>query len=145
MPIVKERALVAYSAQQMFALVADVESYPQFVPWCVSAHKRVLDDNTVEATLGIGKGLVNNRFTTRNALDPNVGIRLNLVSGPFKRLQGQWRFIDEDSGGSSVSLELEFEISGRILQRTLGPLFNELTRRMVGAFTERAQRIYGDG
>lgn len=144
MPIVKERALVAYSAQQMFALVADVESYPQFVPWCVSARKRVIDDNLVEATLGIGKGPVNSRFTTRNVLDPYARIQLNLMSGPFKHLEGHWSFIDTDSGGSSVSLELEFEISGRILQRTLGPLFNELTRRMVGAFTERAQRIYGD-
>lgn len=149
MPHVRRSALVPYAASEMFTLVADVESYPQFLPWCTHASVRPHTQTEVEASLEMSKGPLHKRFTTRNTLQaPNL-ITMRLVDGPFRALEGSWRF---DSIGSSssnsdtgceVALNLEFEFSSKLLAHLVGPVFGEISSTMVDAFCERAHALYG--
>ena len=140
---VSRSALVPYSASEMFALVADVEKYPGFIPWCRAARVRAPGEDSVEASLEIGRGPIRKTFTTRNVMTPNSRIDIGLVDGPFKHLQGCWQFIGLDGAGSRIALNLEFELSNALLRRTLGPLFSEITNSMVDAFCRRAKELYG--
>ena len=140
---VSRSALVPYSASEMFALVADVEKYPGFIPWCRAARVRAPGEDSVEASLEIGRGPIRKTFTTRNVMTPNSRIDIGLVDGPFKHLQGCWQFMSLDGAGSRIALNLEFELSNALLRRTLGPLFSEITNSMVDAFCRRAKELYG--
>lgn len=140
---VSRSALVPYAAGQMFALVADIEKYPGFLPWCRKACVRAPGEDTVEASLEIGRGPIRKTFTTRNVMTRDTRIDIGLVDGPFKRLQGCWKFIALDGGaGCRIVLDLEYELSNALLRRTLGPLFNEITNSMVDAFCRRAHELY---
>jgi ribosome-associated toxin RatA of RatAB toxin-antitoxin module len=126
----------------MFELVNDVDSYPQFLPWCRSA--RILDrgQGWVKARVSMAKGALQHGFTTRNELDWGRRIRIRLADGPFKRLEGDWRF-EPTSKGSRVSLDLEFEFAGRMLGAVLGPIFNQIASTLVDSFVQRAHVVYG--
>lgn len=140
---VSRSALVPYSPGDMFTLVADVEKYPGFLPWCRGARVRSPGEDTVEASLEIGKGPIRKTFTTRNVMTPDSRIDMTLVDGPFKHLQGCWQFLSLDGAGCRIQLELEFELANAVLRRTLGPIFNEITNTMVDAFCLRAKELYG--
>jgi ribosome-associated toxin RatA of RatAB toxin-antitoxin module len=140
---VSRSALVPYAAGDMYDLVADVEQYPGFLPWCRSAKVRARTPNTVEASLEIGRGPLHKTFTTRNVMTPGTRIDIELVNGPFRRLQGCWRFEALEDEGCRVRLEMEFEIAGSLLGKTLGPLFSEIANSMVDAFCRRAGELYG--
>ena len=127
----------------MYALVADVEKYPGFLPWCRDARVRAPGEDTVEASLEIGRGPIRKRFTTRNTMVPDSRIDIGLVDGPFKHLQGRWEFMTLDGAGSRIALNLEFELSNALLRRTLGPVFSEIANTMVDAFCRRAKELYG--
>lgn len=127
----------------MFDLVADVESYPQFLPWCRGACVVACADGDVEATLEIAKGPLRKSFTTRNRLFPGQRIDLRLVEGPFRHLEGHWVFEDLGGGGAKVSLQLDFDVGGSLLRRTLGPVFGEIANTLVDAFCRRARSVYG--
>ncbi len=142
---IERSALVPFSAGQMFDLVADVKAYPQFLPWCRAATVHRDDGQEMEATLVIAKGPLSKSFTTRNRLVPGQCIHIALVEGPFRRLEGCWRFDDLGADGARVALELEFEIAGALLRRTLGPVFGEIANTMVDAFCRRARSVYGTG
>ncbi len=145
MPQVRRSALLPYSAAQVFDIVRDIERYPEFLPWC-SAARIVRDDaDEVVAELTIAKGRIAERFTTRNVLVYPDSIDLNLVRGPFERLAGRWRFIALAALGSKVELELEFEMSRTLVQRTLGIIFGRAAGTIVDAFCKRARAIYGSG
>ena len=92
MPTIQRSALVPHSAQKMFDLVNDVESYPQFLPWCSGAATLESSEQQYTARVEMKKGPLSQHFTTRNVLTPGTQINMSLVDGPFKKLQGQWQF-----------------------------------------------------
>ena len=143
MPNINRSALVPYSAAQMYALVNQVEHYPEFVPWCVASDSSMLTENEQRASLNFSKGAVRTAFTTLNTLTEGARVDMQLVDGPFKQLQGCWRFEDIADSGSSVSLELQFELSNRMLKFALEGLFKQITDRLVMAFVARAGVVYG--
>lgn len=138
---VERSAVVSASRETMFALVADVASYPDFVPLCRAAEVRPLGEGRVEASLRIVRGPIRFWFTTRNREVAPSRIEMHLVKGPFGRLNGRWSFEEVAGGGTRVSLNLEFEGASRILGRLSGSFLDELVDSMVMAFTRRAERL----
>ena len=114
MQLVERSALVTYTAAQMFALVNDVARYPEFLPWCTDA--RVEDGAAGEriATLKVARGVLRTEFTTRNTLRQDEQIQMKLLHGPFRDLQGEWRFEPIGSRGSRVHFRVEFEFKNRV-------------------------------
>jgi ribosome-associated toxin RatA of RatAB toxin-antitoxin module len=140
---IEQAAVVPYEACALYGLVADVESYPDFVPGCTGARVVRLDDHAIDASLQVAKGPFKHWFTTRNTLHPCERIDLSLVDGPFRALEGGWHFAPAAGGGSRIRLELEFEFSGPVLGRLLAPAFGDIARRMVDAFVARAAAVHG--
>ena len=136
-------ALIPYSAEEMFGLVNDVESYPDFLPWCRDAQVQVIDEQTVEATLEFARSGLHRRFTTRNHLEDGRTIRMDLVNGPFRELSGSWQFQPLGLGGSKVILDLRFEFASRLLEAVFAPVFAEVMNSLVDAFVERAHSLHG--
>ena len=139
---VSRNALVPYSAAQMYALVNDIESYPEFVPWCAKSTSKEISVAEKEAALFFSRGAIKTSFTTRNTLFPNERIELQLVDGPFSQLQGVWQFIDIDDQGSRVQLDLDFELSSRMLKIALGSFFSQICDRLVTSFVQHATEVY---
>ena len=127
----------------MYRLVADVEGYPSFLPWCSSAAVHERSERHLVASLEVAKGPVHKRFTTRNVLDPEQGMEIRLVEGPFRYLEGQWRFLPLGDEGCKVELDLNFELSSGILQKILTPVFAEIANSMVDAFCKQARVLHG--
>ena len=140
---VRKSALVFYPASTMFALVNDIESYPAFLPWCRSARVLSRNQDEVRATLEMVKGVVRKSFTTCNRLQPNKMVEIRLLDGPFRRLEGYWRFEPLREDACKVSLDLEFEFSNALLRATIGPVFNQIANSLVDAFCKRAEELYG--
>jgi len=145
MATVTRSALVSYSAEQMFALVADVPTYHEFLPMCSGSRSTVVSTGVEDATVEMSIAGLSKSFTTRNTLEPSSRIGLSLVDGPFSDLEGEWRFENIADEGSRVSLSLEFEFASRLLAMAVGPVFETLTNSMIDAFTERAGTVYGGG
>lgn len=127
----------------MYALVADVERYSEFLPWCRSSEVHSLTDREQIATIQIAKGRIHKSFTTRNWMDADVGIEMHLLDGPFKYLEGRWRFDQLGDEGCKVSLDMEFEFSNRFMKAMLGAAFSEIVNSLVDAFCRRAADVYG--
>ena len=128
----------------MFDLVADVERYPEFLPWCVACRKTQTFDDGFEADLAIGFKMVREKITSRVTLDAPDQIEIGYRKGPFSRLSNTWRFSPTADGkGTEVDFHLEFEFRSRVLQKIIGVLFEEAVRRMVSAFEVRAAALYG--
>ena len=127
----------------MFDLVNDVPAYPKFLPWCERATVSYTSDTRVEATLEVGVRGITHKFSTRNQLDRPRRIGLELLSGPFRRLSGEWRFEAIEGDGCEVVLELDFEASSIPLKFLFEMLFEELVRSQMAAFVERAETVYG--
>ncbi len=143
MPSLQRSALVPHSAQNMFDLVNDVDSYPEFLPWCSDARTLESGPDFKVAQVKMKKGPLNQQFTTRNLLSQGENIRMSLVDGPFKKLEGQWLFSDIGDQGCRVTFEVDFHFAGFLLQKTLSPVFNEICARMVDAFVKRANQQFG--
>ena len=143
MPSLERTALVSHSAKQMFDLVNDVDAYPEFLPWCSGASTLERGDGFNIARVNMKKGPLSQHFTTRNELAEGESISMTLVDGPFKKLNGKWTFSEIGDLGCKVSFSIDFAFSGFILEKTLGPLFNEICGRMVDAFVGRANQVYG--
>ena len=143
MPTVKRSARVPYTTEQMFDLVNDIERYPEFLHWCRGARIDLKQGNTVEATLDIGVLGFHQSFRTRNTLERPRRIGIDLVSGPFRRLRGEWRFDAVPDGGSDISLTLAFEVTLSPFGAVFAKVFEELAAAQMTAFTERAKQIYG--
>ena len=142
---VTRNALVPFTAGQMFSLVADIEAYPGFLPWCSKARIETERGDEVQARLEVARGPVRKTFTTLNRHVENRQIDISLVDGPFRHLQGHWRFDALSEDGCRVELHLEFEFASRIIGRLLDPVFNEIANTMVDAFCKRAADVYGAG
>lgn len=144
MTVVKRAREVNFSCEQMYNLVDDIENYHEFLPYFEKSVVHHRDEDEVQATLVIAAGGMNKSFTTRNRLQENKMIELRLVDGPFSHLEGFWRFDPTDTG-SMITFDLEFEFSGRMLSMLLGPVFEQVTDKMVDAFCERAEALYVTG
>ena len=132
-----------YKAAEMFALVSDVDAYSEFLPWCNRSEVLRRDGNQVEASLELHKGAVSKSFTTCNTNRPDQGIDISLVGGPFRHLDGGWRFEPLGQNGCKVSLELDFEFESRMVDVLFGSFFEDTCNSLVDAFTRRAADIYG--
>ncbi len=143
MATVKKSALVLYSAAEMYALVGDIEAYPQFLPWCRSTQILSRGEDEVRATIEMVKGGVHKSFTTSNRMQKNKMIDIRLLEGPFKRLEGYWRFEPLRASASKVSLDMEFEFSSHLLRVAVEPVFKQIANSLVDAFCKRAVNLYG--
>ena len=143
MPTINRSALVPYQPEQMFALVDNVRGYPEFLPWCKSAREISRNEDEVVASIELARGSVKKSFTTRNRLQPGKMIEMKLVDGPFRHLQGFWRFDQLQENACKVSLDLDYEFSSKIIALAIGPVFNQVANTLVDAFIERAREVHG--
>jgi ribosome-associated toxin RatA of RatAB toxin-antitoxin module len=143
LPTVNRSARVPYSAEQMFDLVNDIERYPEFLHWCSGARIDSRQGNVLEASLDIGMLGFRQSFRTRNTLQRPNRIQIELVSGPFRRLRGDWRFTDAATAGSDVTLALAFEVTVSPFGVVFAKVFEELAGAQMNAFVQRAAKIYG--
>ena len=143
MRILTRSAQTKYAAQTVFDVVADIESYPSFVPWCSKAIIHSQDGNIIVASLRIAKGPFSLNFTTRNTMIRAERIDISLVDGPFRHFSGMWSF-ESLNIGCLVSLRLEFELANKTVGRTITPFLEELTKTMVQAFCSRADSLHSD-
>lgn len=140
---VTRSAIVEHSADEMYRLVEDIESYPAFLPWCVAARVHERGATTTRATLTVGMPGLRQSFTTRNDNRPGLSIDLHLVEGPFKTFSAAWRFHPLSPQACRIEFTLRYEFSSRMLARLLEPLFDGIANSMVDAFTRRAGERYG--
>ena len=133
---ISRSALVPYSAEQMYQLVNDVDSYPEFLPGCTGS--RVLDNsgNQMTAAVDVSKAGISKTFTS------NQSIHMQLVDGPFRKLSGGWRFVSLGDDACKVELSLDFEFTNMLVEMAFGRVFKELANSMVQAFTTRAKEVY---
>lgn len=149
MPTHAEKRLLPYTPEQLFDLVAQVERYPEFLPWCLAARVRKREHDLVVADLVIGFRMIRERFTSNVRLDRPQRIDVWYSQGPFKHLNNHWLFEPQPPssalprGGTLIDFYVDFEFRSRLLQSVIGVLFNEATKRMVAAFEARAKQLYG--
>jgi ribosome-associated toxin RatA of RatAB toxin-antitoxin module len=143
MVTVERSVLVGYSAKRMYALVEDIEHYPDFLPWCDTARIDGRDANLVTATLHVNYRGVRQQFTTRNSQVPDAAITMKLVSGPFRNLDGFWRFTPLGDDACKIEFNLEYQFSSALLGKLVGPVFNHIANTFVEAFVKRADVLYG--
>lgn len=143
MTVIDRSALVRHSPEQMFDLVRDVQSYPEFLSWCSGAEVLSEDGNEQLAALEVSIAGLKQRFTTRNRLDCPRALEMRLEQGPFRELKGSWRFEKIGGEGCRVSLRLEFEIDNRLLAAAFGRGFARVADRLVDDFTARADEVHG--
>jgi ribosome-associated toxin RatA of RatAB toxin-antitoxin module len=139
---ISRSAIVEHSAQELFALVDDIDSYPRFLPWCTAAKVHERTPASVRATLTVGMRGLSQSFTTQNDLQPGESMNMRLVKGPFRRFAAAWRFKPLSAEACAIEFELEYEMAGP-LARVLEPLFDRIADTMVDAFTRRAAELYG--
>jgi ribosome-associated toxin RatA of RatAB toxin-antitoxin module len=140
---VRRSALLPYAPEQVYGLVADVERYPEFLPWCTGARILAQEGEHVTVTLGLASGLARTSFTTRNRLDPGRAVTMSLVDGPFDLLEGRWDFAPIRSAGSRADLHVRFATHGLIGAIALGPAFEGACNHLVDAFARRARQVFG--
>lgn len=143
MTMIHRNALVPHSAADMYALVADVLSYPEFLPWCGKSNTEPLTENEIQATLEISHGKLRKSFSTLNKMDRDRAIEMHLLDGPFTFLEGRWRFESLNGEGCKVSLDMDFEFSNRITKMLVGATFTDIANTLVDAFCARAAEVYG--
>ena len=143
MPEHRETRVLPYTPEQMYALVADIERYPEFLPWCVACRvSKRLSPTEFTADLAVGFKMVREQFTSRVSLVPHQGISVQYIKGPFAHLSNDWTFVPAP-GGCTVEFFLSFEFRSKMLQSLIGALFEEAVKRMVDAFETRARKLYG--
>jgi ribosome-associated toxin RatA of RatAB toxin-antitoxin module len=136
---VKRSALIAESPARMYALINDIERYPEFVPWCAAARIESRKEGEVTATLNIKRGPLRAEFTTRNLLEPDRRVLMQFVSGPFRVLEGLWTLTALGDLGCRVELEMRFEFANRVAGTLFEPLFEDTAASLVDAFVKRAR------
>jgi ribosome-associated toxin RatA of RatAB toxin-antitoxin module len=143
MAVVHKSVFLGYSAEQMFDLVAKVEDYPKFLPWCGGVEIREKGENSVVASLGINYHGIKQHFTTSNVNTPPTTIHMKLVDGPFKSLDGTWTFKALREDACKVELDLHYEFSSKLLEQMIGSVFGMIANSMVDSFCKRAETVYG--
>ncbi|WP_089726747.1 type II toxin-antitoxin system RatA family toxin [Candidatus Thiosymbion oneisti] len=144
MPVITKSALVTFSASRMFDLVAQMEDYPKFLPWCAAAEILSREDNRICGRMEVARAGIHQTFTTCNRFVPGERMELMLVDGPFRKLQGAWTFRPLRRDACKVELELDFEFSGKLIDKAFGRVFNQIANTLVDAFCKRAEEVYRD-
>lgn len=145
MPTHSERRYLPYTPNQLFDIVAGVERYPEFLPWCSAARITERQGDVFFADLVISFKVWRERFTSKVTLERSERvIHVEYINGPFKYLNNHWKFLDGPEGGCIIDFHVDFEFKSRVLQQLIGLLFDEAVRRMVGAFETRARTLHGD-
>lgn len=143
---VNKSVLIWYSPEEMFALVADVANYPQFLPWCSHAQVLEHDAQGMTAEVGMSMGALRKSFVTRNVHDAQRKISMRLVKGPFSKLEGHWIFHPVGDGSQracKVELQLDYGFDSVAIAALVGPIFDRIANSMVDAFIQRAEVVYG--
>jgi coenzyme Q-binding protein COQ10 len=144
MPTHAEKRILPYTREQMFDLVADVERYHEFLPWCIACRIRRRETSDIfVADLMIGFKMIREKFTSRVALKRPDHIDVSYHEGPFRHLNNHWMFGVDEAGHCLIDFYIDFEFRSRTLQKAMGSLFNEAVQRMVNAFEKRAMTLYG--
>jgi len=143
MPKYTENRVLGHPPQRMFELVADVERYPEFLPWCLGARITKREETSLDADMLIGFHMIRENFGSHVELDrDNRRIDVRYTHGPFRYLINHWQFLTH-SEGCEINFSVDFEFRSRFLQKIMGIVFTEAVHRMVHAFESRAREIYG--
>jgi len=145
MAIVEKSVLIGHSAATMYDLVADCETYPQFLPWCSATEVKMIGANKAAATLHINYHGLRLHFTTENEMERGALIDMKLVHGPFKHLDGYWRFVPLSDQACKIEFRLSYELAGKLMEKIAGPVFNHIANTLVEVFVKRAATLYGPG
>ncbi|RAU22426.1 ubiquinone-binding protein [Paramagnetospirillum kuznetsovii] len=143
MPTHAEQRILPYTPEQLFQLVADVEKYPEFLPWCVASRIRRREGQVFFADLVIGFKLIRERFTSKVTLNGPDRVDVTYTEGPFHHLNNHWIFRRQPDGGTEIDFYVDFEFKSKLLQTVIGALFNEAVKLMVSSFEKRARQLYG--
>ena len=148
MPEFRTTRRLRHSADEMFDLVADVERYPEFVPFCevlsVRGRRREEESEILVADMTVGYKLLRETFTSKVTIDrPQLSIRADYLDGPFRALENDWSFKPLPDGGSEISFSIKYEFRSRTLAIVMGAMFERVFRTFAGAFEARADQIYG--
>ncbi|MBI4741172.1 MAG: type II toxin-antitoxin system RatA family toxin [Betaproteobacteria bacterium] len=143
MALVEKSVLIERSARQMFDLVDRVEAYPQFLPWCSQTRLEFRDERKTVATLHIDYLSVKSHFTTENDKEIPLWMSIKLIDGPFRRLEGFWRFKPLAECACKIEFQLSYEFSSKVFEKVIGPVFGQIAGTFVDAFVKRADHVYG--
>ena len=143
MPTHAEKRHLPYSPEQLYDLVAQVDRYPEFLPWCKASRITRREGDVFWADLVVAFKMFKERFSSKVRLIPKTGVDVEYIDGPFRYLNNSWRFEPSEDGGCIVDFYVDFEFRSKVLQTLIGVLFNEAVRRMVAAFEMRARELYG--
>lgn len=143
MAVVHKSVLLGYSAEQMFALVDNVEDYPKFLPWCGGTEVLAREGDKVTAQLKINYHGVKQTFSTSNTNSPPHSINMVLIEGPFKHLDGTWTFKPLRPDACKIEFDLQYEFSSRVLEQIIGPVFSMIANSFIDSFCKRAEVVYG--
>jgi ribosome-associated toxin RatA of RatAB toxin-antitoxin module len=146
MKTIHKSVLLTHSAPEMFALVTDVARYPEFLPWCDQSQIVESSTNGMVAKVGMSISGIRQSFTTRNLHKPDSSVHMQLVDGPFSKLEGSWVFTPLGDGSMracKVEFRLSYDFSSSTLAALVGPVFDKIAGSLVDAFVKRADAIYG--
>ena len=143
MPTHAEKRILPHTREQLFDLVSDIEKYPEFLPWCIATRVRQQTEDTSISDMVIGFKMFREKFTTKVVLRRPGRIDVSYFEGPFKYLNNHWIFEPHGNGACLIDFYVDFEFRSKILQATIGAVFNEAVRRMISAFEKRADKLYG--
>ena len=143
MAVVEKSVLIERTVQQMFDLVDRVEDYPQFLPWCGGTELLERTATKTAARLHIDYHGLKAHFATENAKDAPRTMHIALKEGPFRRMDGGWRFTPLGETACKIEFRLQYEFTNRILEKAVGPVFSHIANTFVDSFVKRAQQIYG--
>ncbi len=144
MPTYAEKRRLPYTPEQLYELVAGVDRYPEFLPWCKAARITRREGDVFWADLVIAFKVFRERFTSKVTLIPKTGVDVAYINGPFRYLNNHWRFLPAPEGGCVVDFYVDFEFRSKMLQKLIGLLFDQAVQRMVAAFEARAKQLYGE-
>ncbi len=143
MPTHAERKTLPYTPEQLFDLVAGVDKYPEFLPWCLASRITRCEGNVFYADLIIGYKLAREKFSSRVTLNRPDHIHVEYLKGPMHHLSNHWRFTGQPDGSCLIDFYVDFEFRNIVFQKLMGLFFNEAVKRMVAAFEKRAKDLYG--
>jgi len=142
MKTIEKSVLIWFSAQEMFNLVVDVDSYPAFLPWCDKTEILEQTPDAMTARIGMAFGGLHKSFTTRNTHVAGRQVQLNLVDGPFKHLHGEWNFVPlGEERACRIELKLSYSFDS-MFGALVGPVFDRIAATLVDAFVKRAETVY---
>jgi len=142
MRTVNRSAIVPFSADAMFALVKDVEAYPEFLPWCATTKLQSVTADELVASLQVGFGAFRSEFSTRNRFLQPEWMTMQLVEGPFRSLEGRWSFQQLSDAGCEITLQISFDFANPVMDISLGVAFEKICTDLVDAFISRAHALY---